>query len=118
MDADKQKALEDAGWRFGDAADFLGMNDAERQEFDLRYFLCNAVHELREKLGLSQKQLAARLKVSKRTVDRMESGGGEITLEQLVHAYAAMGGRLAITELPPHSVNGAVKKKGKARAKG
>jgi DNA-binding XRE family transcriptional regulator len=117
MDADKQKALEDAGWRFGDAADFLGMNDAQRQELDLRVSLVRAVCDLREKLGLSQKQLAARLKVSKRTVDRMERGGGEITLEQLVHAYAAMGGRLAITELPPHSVNGTIKKKGKAHAK-
>jgi ribosome-binding protein aMBF1 (putative translation factor) len=117
MEAEKQKALEDAGWRFGDATDFLGMDDAEKQAFELRYFLCNAICDLREKLGLSQKQLAARLKVSKRIVDRMENGGGEITLEQLVHAYAAMGGRLGITELPPHSVNGAVKKKGKAHAK-
>ena len=34
MDAAKRKALEAAGWRFGDAADFLGMTDEERQLLD------------------------------------------------------------------------------------
>jgi hypothetical protein len=36
MDAAKRKALEAAGWRFGDAADFLGMTDEERQLLDAR----------------------------------------------------------------------------------
>jgi hypothetical protein len=30
MDQRKQRALEDAGWRFGDAADFLEMTAEER----------------------------------------------------------------------------------------
>jgi DNA-binding XRE family transcriptional regulator len=118
MDAAKRKALEADGYRVYDhIGDALGMTEPEKQKFDLWCSLINAVRELRKKIGMSQKQLAARLKVSKRVVDRMEHGGGEITLEQLVHAYAAMGGRLAITELPPHSVNGAVRRKGKAHAK-
>lgn len=36
MDAAKQRALIAAGWKFGDAADFLEMSDAERQELDAR----------------------------------------------------------------------------------
>ncbi len=36
MDAAKKKALETAGWRFGDAADFLEMTDEERQLLDAR----------------------------------------------------------------------------------
>lgn len=32
----KRKALEVAGWKFGDAADFLGMNEEERAELDKR----------------------------------------------------------------------------------
>jgi hypothetical protein len=31
MDPVKRKALEAAGWRFGDAADFLGLTDEERR---------------------------------------------------------------------------------------
>jgi hypothetical protein len=31
MDSEKRKALEEAGWRFGDATDFLEMTDEERQ---------------------------------------------------------------------------------------
>lgn len=31
---EKQKALENAGWKFGDAADFLEMSDEERKKLD------------------------------------------------------------------------------------
>ena len=37
MDPEKQKALEAAGWLFGDAADFLAMTDEERQLLDTRF---------------------------------------------------------------------------------
>jgi ribosome-binding protein aMBF1 (putative translation factor) len=120
MDANKEKALEAAGWRSGDAADFLGMTDAERQELDLRVALSRAVCERRKKLGLSQLDLAKRLKVNKRTIDKIEYGAGDITLEQMLGAYSALGGRLTIKELPPHSGNGAngSAKAGKKKVRG
>ena len=55
MDSEKQKALEAAGWRFGDAADFLGMTDEERQMLDARIEAALAVRQLRKALKLSQK---------------------------------------------------------------
>ena len=36
MDAAKRKALEAAGWRFGDAGDFLGVTEDERKLLDVR----------------------------------------------------------------------------------
>ena len=66
-----------AGWKSGDAADFLGMTEAERQELDVRVSLIRAVRKRRLELGLSQKQLADRLKIGKRTMERIEAGGGE-----------------------------------------
>ena len=36
MALERRKVLEAAGWRFGDAADFLGMTDEERQLLDVR----------------------------------------------------------------------------------
>ena len=106
MDTEKQKALEAAGWKFGDAADFLGMDEAERQELDLRVSLIRAIRTLREKLGLTQKDLAIRLKTSQPRVAKIERGAGDVSLDQIFRAYLVMGGRVAITELTPHSGNG------------
>ena len=36
MDTSKRKALRAAGWKIGDASDFLEMSAAERQELDAR----------------------------------------------------------------------------------
>ncbi|HEV3261903.1 MAG TPA: XRE family transcriptional regulator [Gemmataceae bacterium] len=72
MDAKKRKALEAAGWRFGDAADFLGMTDEERQLLDARIEAASAVRRQREALQLSQKELASRIKTSQPRVTKIE----------------------------------------------
>jgi predicted transcriptional regulator len=117
MDAEFEKTLEGLGWKSGDIPDFLGMPDDERQEFYFRGDLGKAICKLREKLGLSENDLATRLKVSKAMVAKIESGHSCVPIEQMLKAYSALGGRFAITELPPHAVNGTVKKKTKAHAK-
>lgn len=48
MDLAKRKALEAAGWRFGDASDFLGMTDEERQLLDARIEVALAVRRQRK----------------------------------------------------------------------
>jgi hypothetical protein len=45
----------------------------------------------------------------------IEWGSPGVSLEQILNAYAVMGGRVAITELPPHTGNGA--KKGTLKGK-
>jgi DNA-binding XRE family transcriptional regulator len=120
MDAKLDKALEAYGYKTYDhIGDALGMTEAEKQEMDFRIELSNAVRKRREKLGLSEQDAAKRLKISKRKLAKIELGNFDVPLEQILHAYSALGGRLAITELPPHAGNGAMagKKKGKARAK-
>jgi hypothetical protein len=57
----KWKALEAAGWRFGDAADFLGMTDEERQLLETRV---EAPLAIRSKYQSSP--LAARTKIDSR----------------------------------------------------
>ena len=52
MDATKRKALEAAGWKFGDAADFLEMSDEEHQLLDARVSLALAIRKQREALEL------------------------------------------------------------------
>ena len=47
MQSVKRKALEKAGWRFADAADFLEMTDDERQLLDARVEVALAVRKQR-----------------------------------------------------------------------
>src|SRR5262245_60970173 len=61
MDAEKRKALEAAGWRFGDAADFLAMTDEERQILNACIEAALAVRRQREAVKLSQNELAGRI---------------------------------------------------------
>jgi transcriptional regulator with XRE-family HTH domain len=96
MDAEKRKALEAAGWRFGDAADFLGMSDEERQLLDARVEVALAVRRQREALKLSQKQLATRIKTSQPRVAKIERAAPDVSLDQLLRAFAAAGGRIIV----------------------
>ena len=121
MNHDKERKFAEAnGWRYYEhAGDAVGMTEEEKHEMDFRIELSNAVRKRREKMGLSEKELASRLKISLAKLSRLEMGMWEIPLEQILHAYLALGGRLAITELPPQSGNGVkngAKRKKKARA--
>ena len=108
MDATRQKRLEAIGWKFYDhAGDAFGMTEEEKLETDFRITLSNAVRKRREKLSLTPKDLATRLKISQKKLAKIELGNFDVPLEEILRAYSALGGRLAITELPPHSGNGA-----------
>ena len=96
MDAAKRKALQAAGWRIGDAADFLRMNDVERQLLDARVKLALAIRRQRLARKLSQKQLGAKLKTSQPRVAKIERAAADVSLDQLVRAFAAAGGKFVV----------------------
>jgi len=96
MDATKRKAIEAAGWEVGDAADFLGMSDEERQLLDTRVELARAVRRQREARHLSQKQLGTILKTSQPRVARIEQAAADVSLDQLVRAFTAAGGSIVV----------------------
>ena len=96
MDATKRNALRAAGWKIGDAADFLEMRDEERQLLDARVKLALAIRRQRESRHLSQKELGARLKTSQPRVAKIERAARDVSLDQLVRAYAAAGGRIVV----------------------
>jgi transcriptional regulator with XRE-family HTH domain len=99
MDSEKRKALEAAGWQFGDAADFLAMSDEERQLLDARVEAALAVRRQRQAQKLSQKQLASRIKTSQPRVAKIERAAPDVSLDQILRAYAAVGGRFAVKEV-------------------
>lgn len=112
MDARKRKALEAAGWRVGDAADFLQMTDEERQLLDTRVELALAVRRQRETLNLSQKQLASRMKTSQPRVAKIERAAPDVSLDQILRAFAAAGGSIRVKQTKPVS-NPATSRKSK-----
>ncbi len=96
MDAAKRKAIEAAGWKVGDAADFLEMSDEERQLLDTRVALALAIRDQRKASKLSQKQLGARLKTTQPRVAKIERAASDVSLDQLVRALTAAGGSIVV----------------------
>ena len=83
------------------------MTSAERTEFDeaiasarLAIEVGDKVREAREAVGLSQRELAARMSTSQAAVARLEAGGTSATLTTLHKAAAALGLELSIDLAP------------------
>ncbi len=108
MGAATRKALAVESDRVYDhIGDAVGMTEEEKELLDLRITLAISVRKRREKLGLSQKELATRLKVGERRVAKIEWSDPAISLDEILRAYSALGGRVTIKELPPYSAGGA-----------
>ncbi len=58
--------------------------------------------ELREKRGMTQTQLAAKIKTSPAVISRIERGDN-VELKTLLRVAAALNARLSIEALPSHS---------------
>ncbi|MCF7959556.1 MAG: helix-turn-helix domain-containing protein [Pirellula sp.] len=96
METNKRKALVAAGWAVGDAADFLEMSEAERQLLDARAQMAAAVREARTISNLSQKELGKRLNTSQPRIAKIERAAPDVSLDQLIRAFVAAGGRLDV----------------------
>jgi ribosome-binding protein aMBF1 (putative translation factor) len=109
MNAEKRKALEAAGWRLGDAADFLGLTQEERRLVELRLAVSRKVRELREKNGVTQQDLAGKLKSSQSRVAKIEAAAADVSLDLSIRALFAVGGNL--TDLEASQTKRPVRKK-------
>ena len=103
MDTRKRKAIERVGWKVGDAADFLEMSDVERQLLDARVELALAIRRQREAAHLSQKELGVRLHTSQPRVVKIEQAAHDVSLDQLVRAFTAAGGRIVVKSVAAKS---------------
>jgi transcriptional regulator with XRE-family HTH domain len=106
MRSSKRKVLEAAGWKFGDAADFLAMTDDERQMLDLRVEAALAVKRQRKAMRLSQQQLATRLMTSQPRIAKIEHAARDVTLDQILRAFTAAGGRISLSEVGGEAARG------------
>lgn len=93
MDAKTRKAIESDGFQVGDAADFLGLTEEERQLVDLRLRVARAIRVRRQALELSQGAAAARIKTTQPRFAKIEAAAGDVSLDQLFRSFFAVGGR-------------------------
>ena len=91
MDANKRRALEAAGFVFGDAEDFIELTEEERQLVELRVTV-GRLRTQREWQGLTQKQVAKKLKTSQPRVARMEVGASDVSLDLMFRGLFSLGG--------------------------
>ena len=96
MDKSLETALKEAGWNIGDAADFLGMTDEQRQILDLRMEMAKAIRARRAEMKLSQKSLANRLNSSQSRVSLIEAADPDVSLDQLAKTLILLGGKLVV----------------------
>jgi ribosome-binding protein aMBF1 (putative translation factor) len=72
------------------------MSEVERQLLDARTQMAAAVREARAISNLSQKELGKRLKTSQPRIAKIERAAPDVSLDQLIRAFVAAGGRLDV----------------------
>src|SRR5207247_4452458 len=92
---EKRKMLEAAGFRIGTAADFLGLSAEEQAIVELRVVVGRQVRTRREKLRLSQHQLAARIRSSQSRVAKIEAATPGVSLDLAFRGFFAVGGKVS-----------------------
>lgn len=101
MDPQKRKNLEEAGWVFGDAEDFLGLSEEESRMVDLRLAVSRAVRKVRLDRKLTQAQAAKILETSQAKVSNIEAAAGGVTLDLMFRSLFALGGTMRDFQGPP-----------------
>ena len=91
MKAEKRRRLESAGWRVGDARDFLSLSEDEAQFVEIKLALARRLRELREKRKWTQADLAKRVGSSQSRVAKMEAADPTVTVDLLLRSLLAAG---------------------------
>ncbi len=94
MDKKKRARLEAAGFRIGDAEEFLELTPVERKLVETRLAFSRLVRKLREKEKVTQEELARRIESSQSRVAKIEAGAAGVSLDLVLRAVFALGGEL------------------------
>jgi predicted XRE-type DNA-binding protein len=91
MDKAKHDRITAAGWKSGDAADFLELSAEEAAYVELKLALADYLRELRTRNAWTQAQVARRLGSSQSRVAKMEAADASVSLDLLVKSLLALG---------------------------
>ena len=91
MRKEKKKRLEARGWKIGTTKDFLGLSEEESAYIELKIRLAEALRQLRQEKGLSQVDLAAKLRSSQSRIAKVEAGDPSVSLDLLIRSLITLG---------------------------
>ena len=90
------------GWVEGDAADFLGLGEAESRIIDMKISAVFAIRRLRAEKDVTQAQLAKAIGISQPRLAKLESLSAGVSLDQIMKALFAVGGSVSdLVTFPP-----------------
>jgi ribosome-binding protein aMBF1 (putative translation factor) len=96
MTTEKKRKLEKKGWRVGSVSDFLELSPEENAYVELKVRLSKELRQRRQKLGISQVEVAKKLQSSQSRVAKMEAGDPSVSIDLLVRSLLALGGRVTL----------------------
>jgi len=91
MEKAKKERLASAGWRVGDATDFLELSAEEAAFVELKLALADYLREIRARNEWTQSQVARRLGSSQSRVAKMEAADASVSLDLLVKSLLILG---------------------------
>jgi DNA-binding XRE family transcriptional regulator len=94
MDKAKLDRLRAAGWRSGDAADFLGLSEEEAAFVELKLALSDYLRRLRRENSWTQTEVAHLLGSSQSRVAKMEAADASVSVDLLVRSLLTLGASL------------------------
>ena len=91
MKRSQQARLEKAGWKVGDAAEFLGLSKEEAAFVELKLALAGSLRAQRVRRRMTQAGLARALHSSQSRVAKMESADLSVSIDLLVRSLLSLG---------------------------
>ncbi len=91
MQKSKRAKLEAHGWRVGTPRQLLGLSAEEAAFVEIKFALARQLRARRLKRGLSQAEVARRIRSSQSRVAKMEAGDALVSIDLLVRTLLAMG---------------------------
>jgi predicted XRE-type DNA-binding protein len=91
MDSKTRRNLEAAGWKTGDARDFLDLTDAEAEFIEMKLALAQDLRARRLARHLNQTQVARIVGSSQSRVAKMEAADPSVSIDLLVKALLRLG---------------------------
>jgi ribosome-binding protein aMBF1 (putative translation factor) len=91
MNKARLKKLKAAGWKVGNAQEFLSLTEEEVRLVELKLSLASAFKAARQRRRLSQIDVAQRIGSSQSRVAKIEAGDPSVSLDLTVRALFATG---------------------------
>ena len=91
MNSSRQARLRSKGWKFGTAAEFLGLTPEESAYIELKLALSDKLRAQRRSKHLTQAQLANMVSSSQSRIAKMEAGDPTVTVDLLIKSLLALG---------------------------